>query len=94
MICGREKNTRYYHNLVKGRRNRLKIKRIKDKNDTWIEDEEQMITEAIEWYNNQFSQEGECTNQDMLQQVPYLVTQENNELLSTLPTMEEVKKLF
>ncbi|KAH0655479.1 hypothetical protein KY285_030361 [Solanum tuberosum] len=50
-----DRNTRYFHNLVKGRRNRLKIKRIKDKNDIWLDDENQMATEAVEWYSQQFT---------------------------------------
>ncbi|KAH0743236.1 hypothetical protein KY290_031229 [Solanum tuberosum] len=50
-----DRNTRYFHNLVKGRRNRLKIKRIKDKNGIWLDDENQMATEAVEWYSQQFT---------------------------------------
>ncbi|KAG5590313.1 hypothetical protein H5410_040827 [Solanum commersonii] len=59
----RDRNTTYFHNLVERGRNRLKIKRIKDMNDNWIEDEEKIVTEALESYKNQFSQEEESTKE-------------------------------
>lgn len=85
------RNTNYLYDIVNGRWNRLKIKIIKEKNCNWIEDEEQMVTGAIEWYKNQFSIEEESTSQDILQHVPCVVTQEDSDLLSHMITMEEVK---
>ncbi|XP_060211916.1 uncharacterized protein LOC132639487 [Lycium barbarum] len=43
-----DKNTRFFHNLVKGRRKKLQIKRIKNSDGSRIEDEDQMADEAVE----------------------------------------------
>ncbi|XP_059291227.1 uncharacterized protein LOC132044740 [Lycium ferocissimum] len=48
------KNTRFFHNLVKGRRKKLQIKRIQNSDGSSIEDEDQMAAEALHFYTQQF----------------------------------------
>ncbi|XP_060170566.1 uncharacterized protein LOC132601498 [Lycium barbarum] len=52
-----DKNTRFFHNLVKGRRKKLQIKRIQNSDGSWIEDDDQMADEAVHFYTQQSSQE-------------------------------------
>lgn len=50
-----DKNTRFFHNLVKGRRKRMQIKRIQNSEGIWLQEEDQMENEAIKFYQNQFT---------------------------------------
>ncbi|XP_060182313.1 uncharacterized protein LOC132611975 [Lycium barbarum] len=46
-----DKNTRFFHNLVKGRRKKLHIKRIQNSDGSWIEDDDQMADKAVLFYS-------------------------------------------
>ncbi|XP_060200406.1 uncharacterized protein LOC132628659 [Lycium barbarum] len=46
-----DKNTRFFHNLVKGRRKKLQIKRIQNSDGSWIEDDDQMADETVHFYS-------------------------------------------
>ncbi|XP_060190580.1 uncharacterized protein LOC132619813 [Lycium barbarum] len=50
-----DRNTRFFHNLVKGRRKKLMINRIQESDGAWLEDETQMAAEAIKFYQTEFS---------------------------------------
>ncbi|XP_059291733.1 uncharacterized protein LOC132045207 [Lycium ferocissimum] len=63
-------NTRFFHNMVNGRRKRLQVKRMKKQN---------------------FTQEDISSDFSLLQHVPNMVTQEKNQILTSMPTLEDVK---
>ncbi|XP_060190654.1 uncharacterized protein LOC132619919 [Lycium barbarum] len=52
-----DRNTRYFHSIVNGRRKRLKIRRIQNQQGVWIEGESLLAEEACRFYQQQFSQE-------------------------------------
>ncbi|XP_059306430.1 uncharacterized protein LOC132057860 [Lycium ferocissimum] len=49
-----DRNTRFFHNLVKGRRKKLLINRIQGSDSVWLEDEVQIAAEAVKFYQTQF----------------------------------------
>lgn len=88
-----DKNTRFFHSIVKGRRKRLHLNRIRNSEGTWIEEEGDIATEAINFYNAQFMQERDATAFPLLRHIPKLINEEDNASLCQLPTMEEVKNI-
>ncbi|XP_070041267.1 uncharacterized protein [Nicotiana tomentosiformis] len=45
-----DKNTSFFHNHVNGKRKKLQLKRIKSGSGVWIEDQEQLATAAVDFY--------------------------------------------
>ncbi|XP_060182380.1 uncharacterized protein LOC132612050 [Lycium barbarum] len=52
-----DKNTRYFHSLVKGRRKRIQIRRIKDNYGNWLEDVDSVAAQAVNFFHKQFTHE-------------------------------------
>ncbi|XP_060170719.1 uncharacterized protein LOC132601661 [Lycium barbarum] len=52
-----DKNTRYFHSLVKGRRKIIQIKRIKDDTGNWLGDADSVAAEAVNFFHKQFTHE-------------------------------------
>ncbi|XP_059310014.1 uncharacterized protein LOC132061173 [Lycium ferocissimum] len=89
-----DRNTRFFHNLVNGRRIRLQVNRIQISDGEWIEDKEQLAAKAINFFQQQFSQEDEALDFGMLKRIPQMVSSESNDLLCALPSPEEVKNVI
>lgn len=45
-----DRNTSFFHNHVNGKRKKLQLKRIKSGSGVWIEDQEQLATTAVDFY--------------------------------------------
>ncbi|XP_059315791.1 uncharacterized protein LOC132066504 [Lycium ferocissimum] len=52
-----DRNTRFFHNMVNGRRKRLQVKRMKKQDGSWIEGEDALAEEATQFYHHQFTHE-------------------------------------
>ncbi|XP_070054663.1 uncharacterized protein [Nicotiana tomentosiformis] len=70
---------------------KLQLKRIKSGSGVWIEDQEQLATTAVDFYQKQFTNEGDASEFPLLNNVPSMVTMDQNLELSRLPTIEEVR---
>ncbi|XP_019256398.1 PREDICTED: uncharacterized protein LOC109234797 [Nicotiana attenuata] len=57
----------------------------------WIEDQNKLSEAAIEFFQKQFTNEGDSTSFELLNNVPTMVTREQNMELCRLPTEKEVK---
>ncbi|XP_075091889.1 uncharacterized protein LOC142172035 [Nicotiana tabacum] len=86
-----DRNTSFFHNHVNGKRKKLQLKRIKNGSGVWIEDQEQLATAAVDFYQKQFTNEGDTSEFCLLNNVPSMVTMDQNLELSRLPTIEEVR---
>ncbi|XP_070036593.1 uncharacterized protein [Nicotiana tomentosiformis] len=86
-----DRNTSFFHNHVNGKRKKLQLKRIKSGSGVCIEDQEQLATTAVEFYQKQFTNEGDASEFSLLNNVPSMVTMDQNLELSRLPTIEEVR---
>ncbi|XP_049357066.1 uncharacterized protein LOC125821728 [Solanum verrucosum] len=49
-----DKNTKFFHRLVKGRRKRLALQRVLRSYGTWAEGEEEVLVEAVNFFQHQF----------------------------------------
>ncbi|XP_070013359.1 uncharacterized protein [Nicotiana sylvestris] len=86
-----DRNTNFFHNHVNGKRKKLQLKRIQNGDGNWLEEQEEMANAAVEFYQRQFTNEGDPTDFSMLDNVPSMVTLEQNLKLCRFPTLEEVK---
>ncbi|XP_075084856.1 uncharacterized protein LOC142168095 [Nicotiana tabacum] len=85
------RNISFFHNHVNGKRKKLQLKRIKSSSGVWIKDQEQLATAAVDFYQKQFTNEGDASEFSLLNNVPSMVTMDQNLELSRLPTIEEVR---
>ncbi|XP_060170611.1 uncharacterized protein LOC132601548 [Lycium barbarum] len=75
------------------RRKRLHLSRIQNAEGEWKEDDDQIAEAAIDFYQSQFTEEETSQDCRLLDVISPKVTQEQNSLLSAMPTLEEVKKV-
>lgn len=80
-----DRNTRLFYSLVKGRRKKLQITRIKNTDGDSLEDNRIIGDEAMRCFQEKFSQNAEGTNFDMLNYIPTMVSEEENEKLRVDP---------
>ncbi|XP_060202506.1 uncharacterized protein LOC132630946 [Lycium barbarum] len=52
-----DRNTKFFHSYVRGRRNKLTLKRIQDPSGTWLENEVDIGSEAIRFFEAQFNEQ-------------------------------------
>ncbi|XP_070013963.1 uncharacterized protein [Nicotiana sylvestris] len=84
-------NTRFFHNHVNGKRQNLQLKRMKSADDTWIESPEAMSNAVVDFFQKQFTKEGDPTSFELLNNVTTMVTMEQNLELCRLPTREKLR---
>nr|XP_009759375.1 PREDICTED: uncharacterized protein LOC104211932 [Nicotiana sylvestris] len=86
-----DRNTRFFHNCVNGKRQKLQLKRIQNSEGSCIEDQDKLSEAVVDFFQKQFTKEGDPTSFDLLNNVPTMVTREHNLELCRLPTMEKIK---
>ncbi|XP_060210567.1 uncharacterized protein LOC132637503 [Lycium barbarum] len=86
-------NTKFFHSYVRGKRNKLALKRIQDPNGTWLEKEADIGYEAIRIFKSQFSEENSGGDYALLKTIPKLITEEQQKNMEELPSESEVKKV-
>ncbi|XP_075080475.1 uncharacterized protein LOC107786790 [Nicotiana tabacum] len=86
-----DRNTRFFHAQVNGRRKRLKLTRIQDNLGNWVEEEDQIATEVVKFYQEQFREDTIPTTFHIIDHIPSMITMEQNEKLNSNPTREEIK---
>lgn len=57
-----ERNTKFFHAVVKGRRSRLKITRIQNDEGEWMENQADIAEEAVSFFQRQFTKEAEIAD--------------------------------
>ncbi|XP_070039509.1 uncharacterized protein [Nicotiana tomentosiformis] len=87
-----DRNTKFFHVQVNGRRKRLKIKRIKNSLGNWIEEEEHIAEEVVIFFKDQFYESVVPAEFGIIDHVPCLAVMEQNEKLISMPTRKEVKQ--
>uniref|UniRef100_A0A0V0HAW3 Putative ovule protein n=1 Tax=Solanum chacoense TaxID=4108 RepID=A0A0V0HAW3_SOLCH len=88
-----DRNTKFFHSYVRGRRKKLHIESIKDIRGIEVSDNDQKGEAAVEFFQNQFSAEACNRDYGMLQHIPRLISEEQNEEMFKLPSLEVVKKM-
>ncbi|XP_019224926.1 PREDICTED: uncharacterized protein LOC109206551 [Nicotiana attenuata] len=86
-----DRNTKFFHAHVRGRRKKLQLNRIQNRQGVWIEEEEEIAAEAIKVFEEQFTENSIPTYFHIIDNVPTLIDMGKNEELIKQPTMEEVR---
>ncbi|XP_019248490.1 PREDICTED: uncharacterized protein LOC109227751 [Nicotiana attenuata] len=86
-----DRNTKFFHAQVKGRRKRLQLNRIQNSLGNWIEEDEEIVEEAVKFYEDQNRETTVPTSFDIINHVPTLINVEQNSDLVKQPTKDEVK---
>ncbi|XP_075092253.1 uncharacterized protein LOC142172518 [Nicotiana tabacum] len=87
-----DRNTKFFHTQVRGRRKRLQLNRIQDSGGTWIEEEKEIAEEVIRFYEDQFTEIVTPSLFEIVDYVTNLINNEQNAELIKQPTKEEVKE--
>ena len=86
-----ETRTQFFHSKASQRRRRNHIKRIKNSEGDWVEEEEDIVMVAVDYFDNLFTA-GTCSKiDDCLNTVPYKLTPEMQQELTFDFTAEEIK---
>nr|XP_016475204.1 PREDICTED: uncharacterized protein LOC107796895 [Nicotiana tabacum] len=87
-----DRNTKFFHTQVNGRRKRLKLSSNQNSLGNWIEEDHLIAEEAISFYKDQFAESAVPNDFDILNHVPSMVDSDQHERLMALPSNEELKR--
>lgn len=85
-------NTRFFHQTVKERRRRQCIRRITCEYMVACDSQQDIENEVIRYYQTLFTGGQTERHDDILQYIPWLVSDDENSHLLSLSTLEEVKQ--
>ncbi|XP_055826362.1 uncharacterized protein LOC129894731 [Solanum dulcamara] len=86
-----DKNFKYFHAIIRGRRRKLFIHRIQNDEGNWLQGDDDIARAACDHFQNIFTGEDTHIQEDALQCIPKLVTDDQNRDLQALPTLEELR---
>ncbi|XP_019241816.1 PREDICTED: uncharacterized protein LOC109221832 [Nicotiana attenuata] len=85
-------NTRYFHNVIRERRRKCQIHIIKNHRGKWMRSEQSIKKAAINHYEKLFNLPKKDHNMDIIDCIPKIVTEEDNDYLTRMPTEEEIRE--
>ncbi|KAH0684452.1 hypothetical protein KY290_036526 [Solanum tuberosum] len=85
-------NSKYFHSIMRGRRRRLFIHKISTDDNEWIQGDENIAKAACVYFQETFTGHENRIAENILQCIPRMVTEEQNQNLQALPTREELKQ--
>ncbi|WMV30181.1 hypothetical protein MTR67_023566 [Solanum verrucosum] len=74
------------------RRKRLFLHKICTENEIWVQGEEEISKATCDYYQQIFTGQNDRIDERIIQNIPTIVTAEQNEMMQTMPTMEELKQ--
>ncbi|XP_071924686.1 uncharacterized protein [Coffea arabica] len=86
-----DRNTKYFHAMVKQRRVHEMIHRIRKADGQWVEDNDAIANEVIAHFSDLFSGDMTYVSGGLLHLISSLITGEDNLMLEEAPTLEKVK---
>ncbi|KAG5620134.1 hypothetical protein H5410_005352 [Solanum commersonii] len=86
-----DRNTKFFHAYVQGRRRKLHISAIQTMQGDLISSTENIG--AVNVFREQFTKKNEPTDYAMLENIPNIISNEQNEEMERLPTEDEVKNV-
>ncbi|XP_060182996.1 uncharacterized protein LOC132612944 [Lycium barbarum] len=70
-----DRNSKFFHTYVKGRRKKLRVDNIQDANGNWLTNQEEISQEAVRCYQKQFEEDRIPSKFGLLKNIPSLVTE-------------------
>ncbi|KAH0646562.1 hypothetical protein KY284_034446 [Solanum tuberosum] len=86
-------NSKYFHALIRGRRRRLFVHKILKDNDEWIQGDEHIAKAACDHFQHIFTGVDKKIDELPMECIPRLVSQEQNDGLKEIPSIEELKEV-
>ncbi|XP_049406447.1 uncharacterized protein LOC125870147 [Solanum stenotomum] len=86
-------NTKYFHSLMRGRRRKLFIHQISNESGEWIQGDVNIARATCAHFQNIFTGHQDNINEEILQCIPRLITDEQNKALKANPAIEQVKQV-
>lgn len=80
-----DNNTKFFHQSVKIRRQKLSISRIRDTNGLWLTEQEEIANEAINAFQTQLNQDPIKCDKDLLEHIPASITSEQRKAMEAPP---------
>ncbi|KAH0772311.1 hypothetical protein KY290_016292 [Solanum tuberosum] len=87
-------NTKYFHSLIRGRRRKLFIHKLIREDGEWMQGDDIIAEAACEHFQELFTGENNLINEGALECIPRLVTEEQNNSLTIMPNLEELKEVI
>ncbi|VFQ89164.1 unnamed protein product [Cuscuta campestris] len=84
-------STTFFHNVVKNRRQKLRISSIKDDLGLNIEGDSNIASHAIDYYTKIYSEESVSINPELLSYIPKNINEGDNQMLCAVPQEEEIR---
>ncbi|XP_015159074.1 uncharacterized protein [Solanum tuberosum] len=88
-----DKNTRFFHNYMKGRRKKLNITEIQNAQGDLVKTIDDIGAKAVLFFEGQFRENYRHDSDDMLKLIPKMITTEQNEEMGRIPSKEEIKEV-
>ncbi|XP_019259988.1 PREDICTED: uncharacterized protein LOC109238018 [Nicotiana attenuata] len=85
-------NTTYFHSVIKARRRRLTITMKMDDQNQWLEGNDVIAEAAVRHFQGMFTQESHNTNFNVLNCIERCITDNDNNMLKSIPTIHEIKE--
>ncbi|XP_016546526.2 uncharacterized protein LOC107846732 [Capsicum annuum] len=87
-------NTKIFHSIINAKRNRLTLKKMKIDDNSWVEGNDAIASEAVKFFEHQFADPKLYKGFNILNCLPKVITDDENIMLTDYPSMEEVKRGF
>ncbi|XP_060182082.1 uncharacterized protein LOC132611715 [Lycium barbarum] len=85
-------NSAFFHNTIKGRRRRLSIHQIKNRDGDWIFGNQDIANAGIQHFQELFSSSEGDPDHPILDLISPIVTNQDNIELNSIPTIQQIKE--
>ncbi|XP_026436380.1 uncharacterized protein LOC113334256 [Papaver somniferum] len=86
-------NTAYFHARMKIRQARNTISELEDADGNIISDQSQIANILVKHFQQKFEAQNVDVSEELLDVIPSVITNEDQEMLDSIPTTEEIKKI-
>ncbi|KAG5584614.1 hypothetical protein H5410_045048 [Solanum commersonii] len=76
-----ERNTKFFHTIIKGRRSIMRINRVQTEQREWLEEQEAIAEAAVDFYIRQFTKQTYSEDFEMLNELHVVINDDKNEEL-------------
>ncbi|KAH0672621.1 hypothetical protein KY284_023708 [Solanum tuberosum] len=87
-----DRNTKFFHSYVKGRRRRLQLNEILDEQGVLLKDKKDIGEAAVKVFEQQFKESNFNADYAMIDCIPKLITVEQQQRMDRTPMEEEVRE--
>ncbi|XP_027156573.1 uncharacterized protein LOC113757588 [Coffea eugenioides] len=87
------RNSKFFHSVVAERRRRSVIHRVRGSDGEWLDEEARIGEAAVTFFQELFTAETVLPATGLLENIPSLVSAQDNVILTEIPRLEEVKDI-